>query len=437
MHRPHTDHGRSVFTSSVYAPAIDPVMHDFHASQTVAIVPFSMYVLGMAAGPMIASPCSESFGRKIIYICGLLGAAAFTIGAGFAKSVATLSICRFFAGAFFSPPMAVGGATLSDFWLPAQRAIPMSIYAGFAFLGPALGPILGGYTTAAYNWRWTQWVSLFFMAPAVILISCMSESHKPTILRRQALRGRPVGSSYHLPGLETCRKFITTVLGRPLRLLFTDPVVTAFALYIGFNWGVMYTFFAAFPWVFTSVYGLSLAASNLTFLGLAVGLVVGTAGLIIINKLIYLRKLAATRRMKGASAKLPPEERLYGAMFGGPCIAIALFLFGWTARPSVSFYVPIVAEGFFGVGNILVFSSSSQYMMDAYGPALGASAMAGVTLVRYLIATALPLCARQMLQTLGVGWGSSLLGFISVALALIPWLLFRFGPVMRSSGTKT
>lgn len=65
--------------------------------------------------------------------------ALFILGAGFSQDIASLTICRFFAGLFGSPALSIGSATLSDIWEAHERAIPMSFYISTPFLGPAIG----------------------------------------------------------------------------------------------------------------------------------------------------------------------------------------------------------------------------------------------------------------------------------------------------------
>lgn len=114
-------------------------MSDFHVSQTVAILPFSCYVLGLAFGPMIASPISETFGRRIVYLCCVPIFALCTLGAAFSSTITALIISRFFAGMFSSPALTVGAGTIADLYKPEQRPIPVAAYVAAPFLGPALG----------------------------------------------------------------------------------------------------------------------------------------------------------------------------------------------------------------------------------------------------------------------------------------------------------
>jgi MFS family permease len=146
----------STIASSIYIPAISEIMRSFHVSSTIAILPYSLYVLGLAFGPMIGSPCSETFGRRVVYLVSIPIFALFMLGSGFSKDIVSPNICRFFAGVFGSPGLNIGSATISDIWPPTERAIPMTVYVMMPFLAPSLGPLLGGYAIIGTN----DWASI-------------------------------------------------------------------------------------------------------------------------------------------------------------------------------------------------------------------------------------------------------------------------------------
>lgn len=70
------------------------------------------------------------------------------------------------------------------------------------------------------------------------------------------------------------------------------------------------------------------------------------------------------------------------------------------------------------------------YLVDAF-TRYAASAIAAVAVWRSIVGALLPLAGLPMYERLGVGWGNSLLGFIAVALAPIPFLLLKFGERIR------
>lgn len=68
-----------------------------------------------------------------------------------------------------------------------------------------------------------------------------------------------------------------------------------------------------------------------------------------------------------------------------------------------------------------------NYLLDVY-PRAAASVTAALAVLRSLAGALLPLCALDMYKALKMGWGNSLLGFVSLGLVPIPLLFYIFGP---------
>lgn len=127
------------FASSVYTSGSEDVQQRFGVGPTTALLGLSVFVWGLAFGPLIAAPLSENYGRKIVYLSTFPIFGLFTLGAGLAQNFATIVICRFLAGVFGSPALAVAGGTMADMW-PAKmtgQTFPWVLAA--PFFGPTLG----------------------------------------------------------------------------------------------------------------------------------------------------------------------------------------------------------------------------------------------------------------------------------------------------------
>jgi MFS family permease len=127
------------FMSSIYASGTNQVADRFQVSSTVSILGLSTYCLGLSFGPILAAPLSETRGRSIVYRVSLPLTAVFTVGCAVANNMATIAVCRFFAGFFASPALAIGGGSLADMFYPSSRGVAMSLFLLAPFLGPAVG----------------------------------------------------------------------------------------------------------------------------------------------------------------------------------------------------------------------------------------------------------------------------------------------------------
>jgi hypothetical protein len=287
------------------------------------------------------------------------------------------------------------------------------------------------------SWRWTQWLILFFGLVSYIITVPSRETYRKIILTNRAKRlNLPAPPSPLPPGMSKIRFLLLVTLMRPMTMLFTEPIVTFFSTYTAFNFSVLFGFFAAFPIVFESpypdiqIYHFNTGEAGLVFLGLGLGVVIATGIFILMNNLIYRKKTLA-RRATGDFTPLPPEERLWPAMLGSFLLPLGLFWFAWTARPSIHWISPVLATIPFAMGNMLVFCSCVLYLIDTYGPLKGASAAAANGFLRYVVGAVFPLFTVQMYRGLGVGWATSLLGFLTCGLLPIPWVLWKFGPRIR------
>ena len=383
------------FGSSIYTPGYPEVETRFNVSSTVALIPLSLYVLGLAFGPVLAAPISETLGRRVVYLVSSPIAALFTLGAGFSSTFAALTITRFFAGFFGSPVLAVGAGTIVDIWAPVHRAVATSAFLLAPFLGPAIGPAVGGFAAQYKGWRWTQWPILFLLVPIYLYSLGMKETYKKFILQKRAKRlGIPPPPKVGPSGLAAIKFLIIVTLFRPIRMLFTEPIVFFFSLYIGFNFSVLFGFFDAFPIVFEGVYHFDNGFSGLTFLGIGFGCCLGVATAIVIDRLRYHKDYLQSRK-DGRSGVVAPEHRLYAAMIGSFGLPVGLFWFAWTAREGVHWISPVLATVPFAWGNISIFISAALYLIDVYGPLNGASALGANALVRYVAGAAFPLFTVQ------------------------------------------
>jgi hypothetical protein len=82
-------------------------------------------------------------------------------------------------------------------------------------------------------------------------------------------------------------------------------------------------------------------------------------------------------------------------MIGSIGLPTGLFWLGWTARANISWTNPVVAIMIFAWGNLCVFVSTTQYIVDTYHGLTVASAMSANSLARYGLAAAFPLFTIQ------------------------------------------
>ena len=228
------------------------------------------------------------------------------------------------------------------------------------------------------SFRWLEWVMLFFMIATYIHSLWMSETYKPIILKRRRKQLGVPEAPQSMSTLGALQKFLTITLFRPLMMLITEPIVAFISLYVAVDFGILFTFFASFPLVYSRVYHFNAGQIGLTFLPIMVGCLIATVTCLLCDRLLYQKHLARLNTAHSSeenlesdketspnvSQRLPPqikhvepEHRLYAAMIGSFGLPVGLFWFAWTAGTGVHWASPVIATVVFAWGNLCVFVS--------------------------------------------------------------------------------
>ena len=147
------------------------------------------YLLTLSALILIAGSMSDLFGRKRIFVVGLLGFGVASLLCAFAPGVTFLIVARGLQG--------IAGSLL----VPSSLAMIMSTFAGEA-QGRAIGtwtawtgisflvgPLLGGALVDAGSWRWVFAINVAPIAATLAVVSRLPPDHPPDSGRRVDLRG--------------------------------------------------------------------------------------------------------------------------------------------------------------------------------------------------------------------------------------------------------
>ncbi|GAA5938142.1 uncharacterized protein JCM15063_005475 [Sporobolomyces koalae] len=420
------------YASTAYVASVGALEQRFEIGQEVALLGITLFVLGFAAGPLLAGPASEIFGRRPVYVfCGVFYS-AFSFGAAFANNTATLLICRFLGAFFGAASINNVPASIGDYTVPLNRATYASLYSIMAFGGPALGPLCSSFIEHDAGYRWNLRVMAIFTTVTSILVALVPETHGPTLLKKKlAAAPIPEEDKANLapkPNIHQILGVFKQSLKKPILFFFTEPIVLFISIYLSILYGILYGFFEAFSIVYIEKRGFKLTSYGLTYISLAIGFLCGASFIAVFATKFYLKALA---KAKAEDQVLQAESRLtlaYGAAIVSP---ISLFMFAWTAPfPSVHWIVPCIAEALFAVSMLLIFVSFISYLIDVY-ITHAASALAAGMASRALIGSVFPLFSLQMYRSLSIQGATSLLAGLSLLCMPLPFLFRQRGAKFR------
>jgi EmrB/QacA subfamily drug resistance transporter len=161
--------------------ALPALQADLHATITDVQWVVEAYTLFLSALILVGGAMGDQFGRKRVFLFGVVAFTAASIFCGLAPSPRVLIIARALQGigAGFLVPgsLAIISATFSD----ADRGRAIGTWSGFSAITTALGPVIGGWLIQHVSWR----AAFFINVPLAVIVLVLSlrymdESHDPS-----------------------------------------------------------------------------------------------------------------------------------------------------------------------------------------------------------------------------------------------------------------
>ncbi|UKZ85520.1 uncharacterized protein TrAFT101_001375 [Trichoderma asperellum] len=426
----------SPVASSMVAPGLPQISKDLHITEEIeSALVLSIFVAAYALGPLMWGPLSELYGRTIILQVSNLWFLLFNLGCGLARTEAQMFVFRFLAGIGGSAPLAIGGGVLGDLFNAEQRGKAMSIYSLMPLLGPALGPIAGGWVTDRTTWRWVFYSTT--IACGVIQaagVFFLQETYAPVLLQRKKMAliketgNTNLVTEYDNPD-RTVFQTLTIALTRPFRLLATQPIVQVMSLYMMFLYGVTYLILSTFASLWATEYHESPGIAGLNYISLGLGFFLGAQICAPLQDRIYA---ALKRRYVPDGGPGRPEFRVPMLIPGAIFLPIGILIYSWTAEAHTHWIGPNIGAVVFGASIIIGFQCIQGYMVDSY-TRYAASAVSAVTVLRSLAGFGFPLFAPTMYNRLGYGIGGTVLAAVAIGIGWpSPIFLWFYGPKLRA-----
>ncbi|KAI1082942.1 putative florfenicol exporter [Whalleya microplaca] len=428
----------TLMSASMMAAALHDISSDLQINASTAQITFSTYFLGLAFGPCVIAAISEMNGRKNIWMFSNVWYILWNSLCPVGKSKALMVIGRFLAATGASAGITLTGPVMADMYLAKDRGKSLAIAAFLPYLGPALGPIVGGLITQFVYWPWLFWiVSIFNALITLIGTILIKESYTPVLLRRKAARQsqQPIdpamSPSKWLFWHDVLRRLAVN-LQRPILLLIQRPIVQVISLFLALNFGIYTLVLSTYATLWIDQYGQDAFQSSLHYLSISVGCTVSAQVGGRIMDWIY-GHLRDRPKNKGEGM---PEFRVPYMGFGVLLVPVGLLWYGWSAQDLHPWIAVDIGAAVFTSGSFLLGQALLAYTLDEFG-VHGASANASTRLLSNVLGFAFPIFAPQLYQKLGYGWGNSLLALIFVVFGFpVPLCLWIWGAKLRAVGKK-
>ena len=160
-----------VLDTSIANVALPYMAGGLSASATDASWVLTSYLVANAVVLPISGWLSIRFGRKRYYMASVVLFTVSSFMCGMASSLGMLVLFRIMQGAAGGGLQPVSQAILKDTFPPKQFGIAFAVYGMVVVVAPSMGPVIGGWITDSYSWRWIFYMNVPIGILSVLLVS--------------------------------------------------------------------------------------------------------------------------------------------------------------------------------------------------------------------------------------------------------------------------
>src|SRR3981081_579354 len=195
-----------LLTMTLVAPALPTIVAELGGIADYSWIPISAMLASTIVVP-IAGKLSDIYGRKPLYMTGIVVFAVGSALSGLAPNFWFLVFARFVQGAGSGFIMPLSQAIIGDIISPRERGKYQGMIGASFGLASIVGPAAGVFITAHYSWRWLFFVNLPFAVLTLIVVALYM--HVPNDRRKHSI---DVGGSVTL-SLGITSALLATVWG--------------------------------------------------------------------------------------------------------------------------------------------------------------------------------------------------------------------------------
>ncbi len=171
--------------NTVVNVALPSIQRELHAEISELEWIVNGYTLTFAVLIATGGRLGDIFGRRLMFLCGVVIFAITSATAGFAANPEMLIASRAVQGIGAALMMPATLSIITHAFPAAERGKAIGTWAGVSALALSIGPVVGGFLTEYVSWRAIFFINLPVAAGAVIAtLFAVSESRDETVGRR-------------------------------------------------------------------------------------------------------------------------------------------------------------------------------------------------------------------------------------------------------------
>ena len=415
----------------------------------------------MAIFPLWWSSFSETLGRRTIYLTSFALFLLWNVLAAVSVNISMFVVMRVLGGGAAASVQAVGAGTIADIWEVRERGKAMGTFYLGPLMGPLLAPIIGGALAERLGWRSTLWflaiygavllIFLVFALPEVrfhnsipqqlLLITSKTLKAAPKPDSDAAMGDRPAltrTTSRASAAAQETKKWITA-----LKRFFIDPLkiilylryppVLLTVYYASITFGSLYLLNISIEYTFSRPpYNFHVIILGLTYIPGSLGyLLASIFGGRWTDAIMAREARSAGRYDEKGRLMYRPEDRMReNAWIAAVLYPGALIWYGWSAGKGLPWPVPLIANFFFGIGSMLIFSMATT-MLTEFMPRKASAGVAVNNFVRNIFSCIGAVVAQPWIEAIGNGWVFTITGIVALASCVVIWAMRHYGPRWR------
>ena len=136
------------------------------------------YIIAAAIMTPMTGWLAGRFGRKRLFLLSVVGFTIASLLCGAAQTLTQIVVFRLFQGLFGAALVPLSQAVLLDVYPRERHGYAMALWGVGVMIGPIFGPVLGGWLTESYSWRWVFYINLPVGILAYFGILAFVEEHR-------------------------------------------------------------------------------------------------------------------------------------------------------------------------------------------------------------------------------------------------------------------